>query len=236
MEKLLSATPLLDFNHPALRDLISEKKWQTLKTIDQVKAIYDFVRNEIAFGYNRADEITASAVLSDGFGQCNTKATLFMALLRALHIPCRMHGFTIHKALQKGPLRGIWYLLSPTYIVHSWVEVLVEGEWYHMEGLILDQPYLTKLQHMHPDCANTFCGFGVYTDAFQAPPVDWNMNHTYIQHKGIHDDFGLFDSPDEFYAKHRQALGKIKTFIFTQWVRHRMNAQVARIRSWKAKN
>ena len=61
------------------------------------------------FGYNIDDNISASKVLADGYGQCNTKGTLFMALLRACNIPCRVHGFTIDKKLQKGAMTGIVY-------------------------------------------------------------------------------------------------------------------------------
>ncbi len=39
--------------------------------------------------------------MKDGYGQCNTKGTLFMALFRSVDIPCRFHGFTIDKKLQK---------------------------------------------------------------------------------------------------------------------------------------
>lgn len=59
------------------------------------------------FGYNISDDITAEQVLKDGYGQCNTKGTLFMALLRAVNVPCRIHAFTIDKALQKGAMTGI---------------------------------------------------------------------------------------------------------------------------------
>ncbi len=37
------------------------------------------------------------------------ESTLLMALLRAVNIPNRLHGFTIDKALQKGAITGIWY-------------------------------------------------------------------------------------------------------------------------------
>src|SRR5690606_19872037 len=111
-----------------------------------IKSIYNFVRDEILFGYNQGDTISASQVLKDGYGQCNTKANLFMALLRAVGIPNRIHGFTINKALQKGAITGLWYLLSPKNILHSWVEVYHNGAWYNLEGLILDKTYLTALQ------------------------------------------------------------------------------------------
>ena len=34
------------------------------------------------------------------------------------------------------------------------------------------------------------------------PPVDWRGSDTYIQRDGINQDFGVFDDPDAFYARH----------------------------------
>jgi len=67
--------------------------------------------------------------------------SLLMALLRACDIPCRLHGFTIDKALQKGAITGLAYALAPRNIVHSWVEVELDGQWLELEGFILDADY-----------------------------------------------------------------------------------------------
>ncbi|WMJ72360.1 transglutaminase-like domain-containing protein [Cytophagaceae bacterium ABcell3] len=230
MDSYLKETKILNYSNNSIQKLIKTHKWHDMETIERVKAIYNFVRDEINFGYNISDDITASEVLKDGYGQCNTKATLLMALLRANGIPNRIHGFTIDKALQKGAISGIWYKLSPKNILHSWVEAYVNDQWYFLEGVILDQQYLKKLQNDNKGC-QTFCGYGVYTDNFENPPIDWNQNNTYIQDKGINQDFGIFDSPDEFYAKHKQKLGVLKKFIFRQIVRHKMNSNVERIRN-----
>lgn len=66
----------------------------------------NFVRDEVTFGYNASDDLPASRVLADHIGQCNTKGTLLMALLRAVGVACRFHRFTIDKALQKGAITG----------------------------------------------------------------------------------------------------------------------------------
>lgn len=231
MQNYLQETAILNYSHSTIKSLIRKKSWLNLDTVQRVKSIYNFVRDEIEFGYNESDTIKASEVLEDGYGQCNTKATLLMALLRATGVPNRIHGFTIDKALQKGAISGIWYILSPKNILHSWVEVYVNGNWYFLEGVILDKQYLTKLQEKNKNCKTTFCGFGAYTDAFENPPIDWNLNNTYIQDKGINQDFGLFNSPDEFYAKHQQELGIFKRFIYKNVVRHLMNNNVKRIRN-----
>ena len=77
----LQATPLLDFDTPAIQTLIAEKEWQSLTTSERIGAIYHFIQNDVAFGYNKRDDIAASEVLKDGLGQCNTKATI-------LHVVC----------------------------------------------------------------------------------------------------------------------------------------------------
>lgn len=233
MINYLKETPILNYSNLSIQSLIKEKKWMELDTVKRVKSIYNYVRDSIKFGYNVSDDITAAQVLKDGYGQCNTKATLLMALLRATGIPNRVHGFTINKALQKGAISGIWYKLSPKNILHSWVEVYVNDTWYFLEGVILDKQYLTKLQEKNKNCKTTFCGYGVYTNSFENPPIEWNLNNTFIQDKGINQDFGLFDTPDEFYAKHQQKLGRLKRFIYQKIVRHRMNKNVKRIRNSK---
>jgi hypothetical protein len=95
----------------------------------------------------------------------------------------------------------------------------------------LDKIYLAKLQEENSDCKTTFCGYGAYTDNFKNPPIDWNLNNTFIQDKGINQDFGLFDTPDEFYEQHQQKLNVFERFVFKNIVRHKMNKNVAKIRN-----
>ncbi len=231
MTKYLETTPILDFEHPKIQKIVNERGWKNLSVKEKVNQVYTFVRDEIRFGYNISDNISASQVLEDGYGQCNTKAALLMALMRAVGVPNRIHGFTINKALQEGAITGIWFLIAPQNILHSWVEILVNDNWYFLEGVILDKKYLTALQRKFADSESNLCGYGAYTENFKKPVVDWNYNHTYIQEKGINQDFGLFDNPDSFYAKHQQNIGPLKNWIFKNFMRHTMNKNVNRIRN-----
>lgn len=226
----LRPTPLLDFGAPALQALIRARGWAGLPADQKIGAAYTFVRDAVKFGYNRGDDIPASAVLADGYGQCNTKGTLLMALLRGLGIPCRLHGFTIHKALQRGVVPEAVYALAPDSILHSWVEVWHNDRWINLEGFILDRPFLSSLQSAFRDSGESLCGYGAGTDCLSAPPVDWTGTDTYIQKTGINADLGLFDTPDALYAQHRQTLGWLRGLIYRHIVRHWMNARVARIR------
>ena len=156
MEKYLKETTMLDYSNENIQQLIQSRKWNQLDTFDCLREIYNYIRDEILFGYNVDDSIKASKVLSDGFGQCNTKGTLFMALLRACNIPCRVHGFTIDKELQKGAMTGFVYKNAPQNVFHSWVEVYFEDKWYELEAFILDKLDLEKLQKLNSNCTGAF--------------------------------------------------------------------------------
>lgn len=227
-EQLRAETRLLDYGHSSLQSLVAARGWAGLPEYDRIGAVYDFVRNEIAFGYNEADDMPASRVLADGYGQCNTKGTLLMALLRAVGIACRLHGFTIDKRLQKGAVTGIAYLLAPRDIIHSWVEIPYNGRWINLEGFILDAPYLVSLQRRFP--AGAFCGYGVATPELACPPVEWRGSDTFIQKEGINRDLGVFDDPDGFYAQCGGNLSGFRRWLYAHVVRHRMNRNVERIR------
>lgn len=229
-DTLLQPTRLLDFNAPPISTLIEERHWRDLPEHERIGAVYDFVRNEIEFGYNRADDIAASEVLADGFGQCNTKGTLLMALLRGVGIRCRIHGFTIHKGLQRGVVPKLVYPIAPQEILHSWVEVEHDGAWLNLEGFILDDPFLKVLQTSFAG-SESLCGYGAGTDCLSAPPVDWTGTDTYIQKAGIVQDFGTFDTPDTFYAEHGQAFGRLRGWLYRNLIRHWMNARVRAFRA-----
>lgn len=231
----LENTKLLDFENKRIQKLIHKKGWKELPEFERIKAIYNYVRDEILFGYNADDELAASKVLKQGFGQCNTKAILFMALLRGCGIPCRIHGFTVDKKVQKGVMKGIIYKNAPQNIFHSWVEVLFEDTWYELEAFILDREYLKKLQDRNKDCEGAFCGFGVSLKDFQHPVIDFDRNNTYIQSEGINQDLGVYDSPDELLKEHGQELGGVKKFLYRHLGRRRMNHNLKKIRKKDSK-
>ena len=230
MMEYLKETQMLDYSHPTIQKLIHEKHWNEINKFERIQSIYNNVRDDILFGYNSDDTIQASKVLADGFGQCNTKGTLFMALLRACDIPCRIHGFTIDKKLQKGAMTGIVYRSAPAHIFHSWVEVYLENQWYELEGFILDEEYLKKLQKRYTKCNGPFCGYGVAVKDFRNPTIDFNRNNTYIQSEGITQDFGIYDCPDNLLKAHHQEMSLIKALAYKYIGRHLMNYNVKKMR------
>lgn len=230
MNEYLKETKLLNFSHDSITELFLKNDWDNLDTENKIKSIYNFVKDEIKFGYNIKDNMSSSDILNDYYGQCNTKGILLMSLLRKAGIPCRFHGFTIDKILQKGAITGLGYILSPKSIVHSWVEIKFMNKWFNLEGFIIDNEYLNKVQKQNNN-VQTFSGYGIATNNLMNPQVYWDKNDTYIQKEGINSDLGTYDSPDNFFDDHRQDMGLLKKIMFRFIVRHTMNRNVYRIRN-----
>ena len=229
----LDKTELLDYDDDMIKRLIKDRGWSTLDTYHKIGAVYDFVQNEILFGYNETDAMQASRILADGFGQCNTKAILLMALLRGVEVPCRLHGSTIDKKLQQGLMPSMIYKNAPDSIVHTWVEVEYKDNWIALEGVILDLRYLKNLQKKNSQIQGLFCGWGVADLNFQNPDVEWKGTHTYIQKEGINHDYGVFKSPDAFFRKHPQQMNGVQRMMYEKIGRQMMNQNVRKIRELK---
>lgn len=230
LSNYLIATPMLDFHHSSIQALLKQKGWLRLPVDQIIGDIYNYVRDDIQFGYNFDDTLSASKVLADGYGQCNTKGTLLMALLRAVGVPTRIHGFTIFNELQRGAIPNYLFVLAPERIVHSWVEVYVDGKWLEIEGYIIDQTYLAQVQARFADQCDDFSGFGIATTCLKKPDNQWTGANNYIQKEGIADDFGVFEQPDDFYRQVGSNLKGIKKYLFRCVIRHLMNLNVRRIR------
>lgn len=233
MGKYLEETYMLDYSSTEIQQLIESRGWKKLDDFNKIKEIYNFIRDEILFGYNIDDSVRASKVLKDGYGQCNTKGTLFMALLRGVNIKCRVHAFTINKELQKGAMTGFVYKNAPRNIYHSWVEVLYNDKWYELEAFIIDKEYLNSLISINKDCTGMFCGYGVAVKDFKNPVIEWEGNNTYIQSEGINQDFGIYLSPDDALKHHGQELNIFKKISYRYLGRHLMNYNVKKIRRQK---
>lgn len=52
MDILLQETKMLDYSSPQILGLIRERRWNELDDFNKIKQIYNYVRDEIKFGYN----------------------------------------------------------------------------------------------------------------------------------------------------------------------------------------
>lgn len=232
MEKYLKDTAMLNYRAQEITNLIKTQNWHKLNEFDKIGAIFDYVQNYILLGYNKYDNLTATQVLADGIGQCNTKATLIMALLRIVGIPCKLHGTMVTKIFQRSLMPEFMAKLAPPLIVHTWAEVYYNGEWVSLEGVITDKAYISGLRKLNPDCKGKFFDYAVAVEDFSNLQIDWNGKNTTVQQQAVVEDLGIFDTPDEFYSEYKQTYRGIKKFMYENIGRKIMTKKVAKIRRY----
>ena len=235
MKQYLTETRLLNYSSDIIQNLIGRYKWNNQGEYFRIKGIYDFVQNHILFGYNKNDYLLASEVVQDGYGQCNTKATLLMALLRGVGVPCRLHAFAVKKDFQKGVTTKLISIFAPKHILHTWVEVFFNNEWIALEGVITDKSYQEAIISKYGKKSKIFNKYAIATKDLGSLSSGWEGKSTYVQSEAIVEDYGIFNSPDELFKIHKQDIGKIKEVLYSIYGCKRMTKNVEKIRQGKIK-
>jgi len=90
IDQYLSASPLIDVDHPAIRAQAAALKSQSTDDVDFVRLAYEFVRDEVPHSWDlQSTRVTAKAsdVLEHREGICYAKSNLLAALLRSEGVP-----------------------------------------------------------------------------------------------------------------------------------------------------
>jgi hypothetical protein len=230
--KYLQPTKLLDYKDLKIQRLILSNEWNTLLSDSaKIEAVYNYVRDRVLYGYSTNFDLKASQVLGMGYGNCLTKTTLLMALLRAMGIPCRLKAGTISRVIFRGLLPAIEYRLMDKTIHHSFVELYHNNTWIATAGHIVDRAYLTKLQAKFPDHMGSFLGYGIAVIHFRNPPIHWNEGETSIQNKALHHDLEVFEDPDSFFKTHPKAIKDSQRFVFQKLIIPSLNESITSLRN-----
>jgi transglutaminase-like putative cysteine protease len=109
-EEFLRATPLIDYDHPAVREKALSLVKGCTGDVEIAKTCFTFVRDEIRHSgdYNTNPvTLSASSVLEHKTGWCFAKSHLLAALLRANRIPA---GFCYQRLKNHGDAGPAFYL------------------------------------------------------------------------------------------------------------------------------
>jgi len=134
-DECLAPTRMLDADHAEIAAAAARITAGARDDGQRAVKLHDFVRDEVLFGWAPGfDRYRASEVLRDRIGFCNTKSTLFAALLRAARIPARLHCATITRKLLTG-------LIKPPqpYVDHAFVEAWLGGGWVGVDSYNVDR-------------------------------------------------------------------------------------------------
>ncbi len=159
MSHYLGATDYIDRDNPVIAATASRIGATARSDRERALAAFTFVRDEIRFGFaSRFYDMKASEVLSAGIGFCNTKSTLFVALLRAMGLPARQ----VFVDIDAGILAGILDPGTP-FVDHSYTEVRLGGRWIALDAYIVDPPLMRAAKARLAAEGRTI-GYGVHRD------------------------------------------------------------------------
>ena len=234
MNEYLQATRLVNLDAPVVREAAARLVQGTATPREAALRIYHFCRDEIKFGYNRRDDIPASKVLRDGYGQCNTKSVLLVALLRVANIPARFHLAQVDKAVQWGVMPPLAYRFAPDKVTHTWVEAHLNDRWIVLEGVIMDKPYFLAARRLLLESGRPM-GYAIglppetLADCADGSCIDWDGDSDVIsQMTAVVADFGSAVDPEEFYRQH--SVTGLRGLLYERHASQEMTGRAERIR------
>jgi hypothetical protein len=196
LENYLAPTTLIDSDNPAIMALATRIAPVDLPVTERVSRIFAFVRDEVLFGFGpRFYDYRASQVAEIRRGFCNTKGTLFIALLRASGIPARQVFVDIDAAI----LEGIVDPGTP-YVDHSYTEIFIDNGWIATDAYIVDAKLFSAAQERLAS-ENKSLGYGAHrlgTMLFSSAQATFSqfvagqVPSLTTRHYGIHADVNAF--------------------------------------------
>ncbi len=226
----MRSTRQLDAMSPKLRTKVISLT--QLKVTDQEKAvaIYDFVKSMPFACVADYSVLNASDVLKIGQGDCFTKGMLFVAMLRAAHIPARLRfaSLPIHV------LRGI---IEPeeASIMHAMSEVRIHEHWWVVDSYVPDV-ILQQMARSKLITQGLQLGYGIHVNG----DVHWDgASHASSQCSAADPeslpvvDWGFADDPESFYAQasHSDLRRNFATRMKWRLATPMVNKRVAAIRN-----
>lgn len=229
-KEYLKPTSLVDFNTPIVKQKALELTENLTRESDKVRCIYHFVRDEIPYTFTHNLQ-KASEVLKQQVGQCNTKTTLTIALLRAINIPARYHCGSISKSLFKNTIPQWAYPFTPKLIPgHCWPEVFIDDKWIAIENVMDLALYEGIQSKMKTENQQESLGCGLSKDSFQK---EWDGKGDVLMQDGaLAEDAGTFSNADEYLARTERFLNPIKYWLKNRVVKRAMNKRFSELRTY----
>ena len=224
-DQWLGSTQLLDLDDPKLR--IQAMRITQLASSATQKAVFihDFVKSPPFGCVSAFDHIPAATVLRAGRGDCDTKNTLFVALLRAAGVPARLRFVTLSSKFLAGIID-----IPQESITHAVGEVYLSGRWVQTDTYVTDEQFemraLRKLEEQ-----GLKIGLGIHVNA------DRNWSGHQASHAQYSDqdpsslplkDLGFAHDPKYFYSdrsnqeRQRSWTTRLKWMLVATVVNHRV--------------
>ena len=226
----LGATRLIDLADSKLRLRAISITQLANSDVQKAILIHDYIKS-LPFGCAAAFEhLPAGAVLKSGRGDCHTKGTLFVAMLRCVGLPARLRFVTLSGAF----LHGIIDLGQST-ITQAVGEVYLRGRWvqtdtYVTDSLLEAQAYVLLSQK------NRSTGYGIHLQGNRFWDGQQHAHGQYAESDPasmpLHD-WGVAHDPEGFYSSQNHPQLKMGWLARTKWMiaARVVNSRVKKVRS-----
>lgn len=193
----LGDTHLLDLEDPKLRIRVLRVTQLASNELEKAVRIHDYVKS-LPFGCVAGfSHIPAPIVLRAGRGDCHTKGTLFVAMLRLVGISARLRFVTVSSAF----LEGIISVPHGT-VTHAVAEAYLDGRWLQTDTYVADSQLESNALKLLGD-KGMVVGYGVHSRGNRF----WSgLSPSHAQYSS-HDpsslptrDWGVAHDPEHFYA------------------------------------
>ena len=138
----LASTPVVDADHPAVRDFATSRSAGMSSDKDRAIGLYYAVRDEIRYDpYSAAvsiEALRASATLESGRGWCVTKAVLLAAACRAIGIPARLGFADVRNHLSTARMRE--HMKTDVFYWHGYTSIQLRGSDGDRDGWVKATP------------------------------------------------------------------------------------------------
>lgn len=156
---------------------------------EKAVAIFNFVRDEVAFGFTgRFDNATPDETLVSRRGHCNPQGALFASMCNAVGVSARQRFVAIGSDVLRGVLDGF----TPPRLLHSYVEVDIDGCTRRLDAYIVGtQLFDAALQRLQDE--HEVAGYGISSNG----TIEWNgTSDAFVQMTGTPlQDYGPYDAP-----------------------------------------
>lgn len=192
--------------------------------IQKAILIHDFVKS-LPFGCVAGfDHVAAGAVLKTGRGDCHTKGTLFVALLRCVGVPARLRFVTLSGAFLHGILD-----LGQSTITHAVGEVYLQGHWVQTDTYVTDSLLEAHASTLLAEQGMSL-GYGIHIAGSRFWDGHRHAHGQYAESdpasQPVHD-WGVAHDPEDFYSSkdhpqlHLSWLTRVKWMIAAGLVNRR---------------
>jgi hypothetical protein len=225
---------LSDHDHPLVIETAAALSRGKEADDQLLEALFCFVRDRIMFGFPKTvaqwDRVKASSVIQCGFGYCNTKATLLVALCRASGIRARVHYGLISTEIMRGIFPSFAFPFLGDSGSHSWTEVEIAGEWKPIDSYINDEElYRAARRRLEETGTSLGCSVACLEGICSC---EFNFGELGFVHMGaVVEDHGVWDDASHYYATDKYSTFKGLQRLFYPVVAAISNRNIEKLRT-----